>query len=107
MGRGKKLFLLGSLLGAGLVWLNTTKKGKEVRDQALDHADELFEKVKKRVGDSETWEKMTKTKFGALVAEMADEYSRERGLSENVKRIVTRVVASQWGALRRTLKKRK
>ena len=31
MGKFKKGFLFGGLLGAGIMWMSTTKKGREVR----------------------------------------------------------------------------
>ena len=92
---------LGSLLGAGLIWLNTTKKGQELRDQALGHAEQVYDRVKERLQGSETWDKLSRSRFGEVVSEVADEYSREHGLGENVKRIVVRVVNSQWGHLRK------
>ncbi len=103
----KRNLILGSLLGAGLLWLTTTKKGREVRGQALDHAAEVYERVKTRVQESPAWDKMSKSKFADVVNEVADEYSNERNVSDTIKRIVVRVVNSQWGNLAREKRKRR
>lgn len=96
MGKTKKALLLTSLVGAGLLWLSTTKKGKEVRGQALEYAEEVYGEVRKQVLASKTWDKMTKTKFAALVAEVVDEYSKKEGIGANVKKMIEKIVATQW-----------
>ena len=101
MSKLKKGFVLGSLIGAGLLWLNTTKKGKVVRDQALTHAEDVYERVKDRVFASEAWDEMSRSRFGEIVSEVADEYTRERGLADNAKAIVVKIVNAQWGHLRK------
>lgn len=107
MGRFKKGLALGSLLGAGLVWLQTTKKGREVRDQILDHAAESYALIKKRVEQSPAWEKMTSGEYRALVAEVVNKYAAESSLSIAVKEGVKKLLGTQLKTLKRELKKRK
>ena len=38
MGTFKKGLFFGGLLGAGLMWLNTTKQGRELRENMLNYA---------------------------------------------------------------------
>jgi len=95
---------LGGLLGAGLMWLSTTKKGKEVREQMLDHAAEVYVKVKKEVLASSQYKDLSKNKYVQLVKEYVDKYAVENGLAENVKNMVVKVVSAQWASLQQELK---
>lgn len=105
MGKFNKGLFLGGLLGAGLMWLSTTKKGKEVREQMLDHAAEVYVKIKKEVLNSSQYQDLSKNKYVQLVKEYVDKYAVENGLAENVKNMVVKVVTSQWSKLREDLKK--
>jgi len=96
MGRFKKGMLLGGLLGAGFVWLNTTKKGRAMRDQVLDHAATIFAELKDTVQDSKQWKDITKTKYAKLVREAVEEYSTKKKLPDNVKNMITKLVMGQW-----------
>jgi len=96
MGTFKKGLFLGGLLGAGLMWLSVTKKGKEVRDQILDHAAHVYEEVKKNVLRSDQWKKMNKNQYIKMVKETVDKYAIQNGLAENVKNMIVKVVGSQW-----------
>lgn len=106
MGRFKKGFFMGSLIGAGLVWMTTTKKGREVRQQLLDHSGNVYEQVKQKAAESELWDKMTKQKYVALVREAVDKYAVQTGMSSHVKELVMKVVGKQWKTLQREMKKR-
>ena len=49
MGTFKKGATFGALLGAGLMWLTTTKKGKEVRTSMLDKVEELYPEIRDQI----------------------------------------------------------
>ncbi|MEK7084784.1 MAG: hypothetical protein AAB932_06120, partial [Patescibacteria group bacterium] len=53
MGKFKKGLFLGGILGAGLMWLNTTTRGKEKREEIFDHAAEIYRRVKEEIKDSD------------------------------------------------------
>lgn len=98
---------LGSLVGAGVMWLFATKKGKEVRTQVMDHAAAVYGRVKERILESESWDTLTKSKFAAVVQDAVDRYAIETGLADNIKRMVNTLVNTQWRHVKKEIKKRK
>ncbi|PIZ94915.1 MAG: hypothetical protein COX80_05390 [Candidatus Magasanikbacteria bacterium CG_4_10_14_0_2_um_filter_33_14] len=96
MGKFKKGLFLGGLLGAGLVWLNATKKGKEVRNNLMDSAGDVYDDVKEKVIASEGWDKMTKTKYYQFVEQAVNKYAVENDLLDSMRDMIEKVVKSQW-----------
>lgn len=96
MGKFKAGIFLGGLLGAGLMWLNLTPKGRETRDQMLDHAAKIYSILKEKVQTSEQYKNLTKNEYVKLVKEYVDKYAIENGLAEKVKNIIIKVVSSQY-----------
>lgn len=107
MGRFKKGLFLGGLLGAGVMWLNTTKKGRKMREQLLDYSADIYADVKEKVMSSDTWDTMTKSKYVAMVQDAVDKYAIKTGMAENVKNMVVKLVSSQWNQLQSEKKKKK
>ncbi len=105
MGKFKKGLFLGGLLGAGMTWLMATQKGKEVREQMLDHAADVYTNLRKELLQSESYEKLTKNRYISLLNEYVDKYAVENGLAGEVKEMIIKVVGSQWKSLRDELKK--
>ncbi len=101
MGNFKRGLFFGGLLGAGLMWLSATKEGRAVRDQALEHAQEVYERVKKEVNKAGGWQNLTKEKFHTLVQDITEKYTKELGLATRVGNIVAKVVESQWSKLKK------
>jgi len=106
MGKFKKGLFFGGLLGAGMMWLNTTKKGKQVREQMVDHAAEVYTGLKKQVLESAQYKNLTKSKYVAMTKQYVDKYAVQNGLADNVKKMVMKVVVAQWGKLKGELKKK-
>lgn len=92
MGTFKKGLMLGGILGAGLMWLNATTKGRAMRDELLKHAERVFEEVKK----SKQWEKLTKNQYVKAVEDAVNRYAVENDLSDSVRDMVEKLVKSQW-----------
>ncbi|MFZ2979201.1 MAG: hypothetical protein WA057_06050 [Candidatus Magasanikiibacteriota bacterium] len=105
MGMFKKGLLFGGLLGAGLMWLNTTKKGKEMRDEMLDHAAEVYVKLKDKVLSSDQYKNLTKNEYVKLAQELVNKYAIDNGLTENIKKMVEKLVVAQWNNLKGQMKK--
>jgi gas vesicle protein len=105
MGKFNKGLFLGGILGAGLMWLNVTKKGKKLRDELLDHAAVIYEEVKEKAMSSEMWKEMNKNKYVELVKETVNKYAVKNALSENFKNMIEKVVCSQWCNLEKKIKK--
>lgn len=107
MGNLKKGLVLGGLLGAGLMWLNTTQKGRETRDQMLDYAADVYSDVKHRVLTSNTWQEMSKNRYVEMVSEAVDKYALQHGLNKDIKGMVMKIVNAQWKNIQRELDKRR
>ncbi|MBT3816958.1 MAG: YtxH domain-containing protein [Candidatus Magasanikbacteria bacterium] len=105
MGKFKKGFLFGGLLGAGIMWMSTTKKGREVRDQLLDHAAEVYGRVKVDLLSSKKVKDLNKNMYVKKVTEVVDKYAIENGLADNVKQMVMKVVLQQWDKIKKDFKK--
>lgn len=99
----KKGFLFGGLLGAGLMWLSATKKGKELRDEAMAHAQTVYERAKKEVQRLGGWDEFTRAKFNLLVEDIANKYAEEVGMAKRFSKIVAKMVESQWSRLKKEM----
>lgn len=100
MGRFKKGLFFGGLLGAGLMWLSTTKKGREVKEQILDQAADVYTKVKDQALASQTYKDLNENQYVQLVKDYVDKYAVQNGLAENVKNMIVKVVSAQWKTLK-------
>ena len=96
MGRFKKGAVIGGLLGAGLMWMFSTKKGKEVRQQMVEVATKLYPDVKKKVVASGGWKKVSKSKYTKIVQEVVDKYAVNNKLANNAKNMVVRLLNAQF-----------
>ena len=105
MGRFNKGLLVGGLLGAGLALMNTTKKGKEVKDKLFDNAAEIYVELKDKMMASETWERMTKQDFVVMAQEAVEKYAVKNGLADKTKKVITKLVSTQWKNLQNELHK--
>ncbi len=92
---------MGGLLGAGLMWLNTTKKGKQKRDEMLDYAADIYADLKDKVMASKEWKKMTKTKYYKLVEDTVNKYAVENDLVDSMRDMVEKIVKAQWKNLKK------
>ncbi len=103
MGNFKRGLVLGGLLGAGLAWLNLTTKGKAVRDEAIEHAAVVYERVKKEVMKSDSWKKMKKSDFTKQVQKIATDYSSEIGLAKSTVLLIVSLEVKKWEKMKREM----
>lgn len=96
MGNFKRGLVLGGLLGAGLAWLNLTKEGKAVREQAVNHAVVVYERVKKETLKSGTWKTIKKSDFVKKVRQVTETYAEEIGLAKNSISLIVSLIVKQW-----------
>lgn len=101
MGRFKKGVFLGGLLGATLMWLNATPKGKEMRAKLSAHLEPLFEELKVSLKQLEG---PTKEMYDALVERAVAEYAAKKELAEEVQSHLIRELKKRWVKLQRELK---
>jgi gas vesicle protein len=105
MGRFKKGLFLGGLIGAGLTWMTTTRKGREVRDELLDHAATIYDNIQKEIHASSQVQKLTKHRYVAIVKKYVDTYAKDNGLSDNIKNMITKLLNTQWKQFKQSSKK--
>lgn len=102
MGRFKKGLFLGGLVGAGLMWLNATPKGKEMRAKLIEHLDPLYNELKASIKQLEG---PTQEMWDALVERAVAEYSAKKELADEMKDQLIRQLQKKWKELAKELKK--
>ncbi len=103
MGRFNRGLVVGGLLGAALVWLNVTPKGKELRSKIALHLDPLYSELKDSISQLEG---PTREMYDALVERAVEEYAAKKELAEDVKNVLVRELRKRWNAVEKDLKKR-
>lgn len=100
MSRFKKGVFLGGLLGAALMWLNATPKGKEMRGKLLTHLQPLYEELKISIKQLEG---PTKEMYDALVERAVEEYAAKKDLAEELKNLLIKELQKKWVELKKEL----
>lgn len=103
MGRFNKGVIIGSILGASTVWMNTTKQGKEVKEKLKDHAQEAFDELKEKLSESDL---MDRVKYDARVKKVVAEFTKRKDLPAKAGKILESILQSQWKRLQSTKKKK-
>lgn len=102
MGMFKKGLFFGGLLGAGLMWLNVTPKGKEMRAKLLEHVDALFAEIKESMKQLEG---PTKEMYDALVERAVEEYAAKKEMAVEMKNMMIKTLKKKWYELEAEIKK--
>lgn len=102
MGRFKKGLFLGGLLGAALMWLNATPKGKEMRARLLDQANDLYGQLKESIKQLEG---PTREMYDALVERAVEEYAAKKEMAIDMKNQLVRELKKRWKDLEKEIKK--
>ncbi len=102
MGNFKKGLVLGGLVGAALMWLNVTPKGKEMRAKMLSHVNALYGELKESLMQLEG---PTQEMYDALVERAVTEYAAKKELAIEMKNSMIRELKKRWVALEKELKK--
>jgi gas vesicle protein len=101
MGRFNKGVVLGGLLGAALMWLNATPKGKEFRQKITQHLEPLFLELKASLKQLEG---PTKEMYNALVERAVAEYADKKELAEDMRILIIRQLKKRWKEVQKELK---
>ncbi|MFH1292240.1 MAG: YtxH domain-containing protein [bacterium] len=101
MGKFKKGLVLGGALGALLMWLNATPKGKEMREKLLSHADVLFKELKDSL---EQLDGPTREMYDALVERAVAEYAGKKEMAVDMKAKLIKELKKRWCKLEKELK---
>jgi gas vesicle protein len=102
MGRFNKGLFFGGLLGAALMWLNATPKGKEMRAKLMEHAQPLFEELKLSIKQLEG---PTKEMYDALVDRAVEEYAAKKDMALDMKNMLVKQLKKKWNELEKEIKK--
>lgn len=105
MGKFKKGMFFGGILGATMVWLNTSTRGKEYRDKLIDYSADVYSDVLERIKNSDAFDDMTKSKYAMIVKEVVDKYAIDNGLAENTKKMIVSLVSNRWNLAKKHIKK--
>jgi hypothetical protein len=96
MSKLKKTLLFGGLVGAGLVWLTSTKKGKETRDKMFDAAADIYVDVTKKMKTLEAKYQTNKTMYEKTVRETVEAYAKKHPVIGMAKDMIIKMVVSQF-----------
>ncbi len=96
MSKLKKALVVGSLVGAGLAWLTSTKKGKETRDKMLDVAADISVQVSKKFKKLEKQYHSSQKMYVKLVQDTVKEYFAKHPSLSLAQSIIVKMVEAQW-----------
>lgn len=96
-------FLLGGVVGAGLMWLLGTTKGKKTQAKMLDMTEELFVNMKKTVIASPTWKEFEQSQYGRLVTQVVKEYAKKHKLPKDMEAWISSHLLRRWKQFQRFL----
>ena len=96
MGKFNKGLVLGGLVGAALMWLNATPKGKELRLKLRLHAEPLFNELKLSLKQLEG---PTREMYDALVERAVEEYGAKKELASDVKMLLVKELKRRWKSI--------
>jgi gas vesicle protein len=102
MGRFKRGLFLGGLLGAALMWLNATPKGREMRAKLAAHLEPLFNELRTSIKQLEG---PTRDMYDALVERAVAEYAAKKDMAEDMKSHLVRELKKKWKEIEKDLKK--
>jgi len=97
MGKFKKGLFLGGLVGAMLMWMQTTKEGRETRKKLQDWAQEAFDELKEKASESDLADRV---KYNKHVQRVVGEYSKRKGVPVKAVKHIEKILKAQWKRLR-------
>ena len=101
MGRFKKGVVLGGLLGAAMMWLNVTPKGKEMRAKLMEDVNALYAQLRESLKQLEG---PTKEMYDALVERAAEEYAAKKEMAIDMKNALIKELKKKWNGLEDEIK---
>jgi gas vesicle protein len=103
MGKFKKGLFLGGLVGAGMMWLNATPKGKEMRAKLAAHLDPLYQELKASIKQLEG---PTREMYDALVERAVEEYASKKQMADDMKQMLVKKLKKKWSEVKKDLGKK-
>ena len=102
MGRFNKGLFLGGLLGAALLWLNATPKGKEMREKMMGQANDLYAQLKESL---KKLDGPPREMYDELVERAVEEYAAKKEMAVEMKNQLVRELKKRWKELEKEIKK--
>lgn len=102
MGNFKRGLFLGGIVGALLMWLNATPKGKEMRAKLAAHLEPLFKELKVSLKQLDG---PTRDMYDALVERAVEEYGAKKQLADEIKDQLVRKLKKRWDEVEKSLQK--
>lgn len=102
MGKFNKGLFLGGLVGAALMWLNATPKGREMREKMMGQANDLFDQLKESL---KKLDGPTKEMYDALVERAVEEYAAKKDMAVEMKNQLVRELKKRWKVLEKEIKR--
>jgi len=99
MGKFKKGIFFGSLVGAGLTWLFTTKEGREMRGKIETWAHEVFDELKGKIGETEIADQ---AKYNTKVQKVLEEYGKRKKVPAEAMKKLEQILKAQWKKLKKS-----
>lgn len=93
MGKFNKGFIVGGLVGALVMWLGVTPRGKELRSKVREHLEPLGTEISESLKQLEG---PTREMYDALVERMVEEYARKKELAVEIKSGLIRELKQRW-----------
>ena len=87
---------MGGLLGASLMWMKTTKEGRETAVKLKGWAQEAFDELKDRVDESELADRV---KYNKHVQKVVEEYSKRKDVPVGAAKKLEKILKAQWKRL--------
>lgn len=106
MGKFKKGLILGGLLGAGTMWLCTTKQGGKLCGKVKEHSGEVYKRTKDKIMSSDAYKDMSQKEFVKEVKELADKYAEEKDLEAVTKQAIIKIVSDHWDNVKKDIESR-
>ena len=88
-------------MGAALMWLNATPKGKEMRAKLMAHLEPLYNELKVSLKQLDG---PTKEMYDALVERAVAEYAAKKELAVDMKNVLIKELKKKWSDLEKELK---
>lgn len=101
MGTFKKGLVLGGLLGATLMWLNLSPKGKEMKAKIMEHVDALYNQLRESLKQLEG---PTREMYDALVERAVEEYAAKKEMAVDMKNALVKELKRRWWNLEKEIK---
>ena len=106
MGKINKGFTLGALLGAGLLWLTNSKKGKKLQEQIKQQAVQIKTEIEEKLEDIDFVQDFDKEAYLEIVQEKVDQYIVDNPFLQQGKDMLVEALGQEWESMKKIVDKK-